>query len=84
MPAASSLSSGAPVNHSLPLRDLADPSKLVGLPEQIEEVLEGPCRAVSLAFNPFGTLLATGCGGGEVVVWDYETRGISRTFKHHR
>jgi COMPASS component SWD1 len=55
----------------------------VGLPETIEEYLEGPHPAVSLAFNPFGSLLATGCQDGQVLIWDYETRGVARTFVRH-
>ena len=52
----------------------------MGAPEKIEEFLEaGPGLApVCLAFSPRGTLLAGGCTGGELVIWDYETRSVAR------
>lgn len=46
-------------------------------PTVVEELLEGhPARC--LAFNRPGTLLATGSLSGEVVLWDFETRGAAR------
>jgi len=53
---------------------------LQGLPETIEEYLEGPGEATCMVFNPFGTILATGCRGGGVVLWSYEIRSAVRTF----
>lgn len=51
-------------------------------PEEIEEWLEyGTTKCV--AFNKKGTLLAAGCHGGNVVVWDFETRGVARELKGH-
>lgn len=62
----------------------ADPEDLLGLPEAIEEQLSGSGHALCAAFNSLGTLLATGCKGGEVVIWDFQTRGPVRTYKGHR
>jgi len=44
----------------------------------VEELLEEGHPACSLAFNSRGTLLATGSRSGEVVLWDFETRGPAR------
>ncbi|KAM7491131.1 hypothetical protein LguiA_034052 [Lonicera macranthoides] len=49
-------------------------------PEVIEEYLEhGLMKCV--AFNRRGTLLAAGCSDGTCVIWDFETRGISKELK---
>ncbi|GAB4823761.1 hypothetical protein N2152v2_010807 [Parachlorella kessleri] len=53
------------------------------LPEHIEEVLDHG-RALCIAFNPAGTLLASGCEEGEVVLWDTCTRGVARVYRGHR
>lgn len=62
---------------------LVDGSELVGLPDHCEEVLNPPDgqSILCLAFNPAGTLLATGCMGGVILIWDYQTRGLIRTWK---
>ncbi|BDA44046.1 Retinoblastoma-binding protein 5 [Coccomyxa sp. Obi] len=63
-------------------RRLLDPFQSVQLPEAVEEVLgRGTARCV--AFNAWGTLLAAGTETGEVVVWDFETRVVARTFQAH-
>jgi hypothetical protein len=61
----------------------ADPEGLIGLPEHLEEFLDFG-RSRCIAFNPAGTLLASGCEGGEVVVWDCLTRGVARVYQGHR
>ncbi|VFQ85900.1 unnamed protein product [Cuscuta campestris] len=49
-------------------------------PEVIEEYLEhGTMKCI--AFNRRGTLLAAGCSDGSCVIWDFETRGISKELK---
>ncbi|KAG0201915.1 hypothetical protein BGX28_005404 [Mortierella sp. GBA30] len=51
-------------------------------PEVIEDTLEdGP--AVTVKFNRRGTLLAAGCSDGTIVVWDFDTRGVSRSLIGH-
>lgn len=58
-------------------KKLFEPDHYAGLPERVDECMVLPYGndgMVSMACNPFGTLLATGCGNGEVVVWDFETR----------
>ncbi|KAF9935111.1 hypothetical protein BGZ65_003483, partial [Modicella reniformis] len=51
-------------------------------PEVIEDTLEnGP--AVTVRFNRRGTLLAAGCSDGTIVIWDFDTRGVSRTLIGH-
>ncbi|KAF9991696.1 hypothetical protein BGZ79_004122, partial [Entomortierella chlamydospora] len=51
-------------------------------PEVIEDTLEdGP--AVTVRFNRRGTLLAAGCSDGTIVVWDFDTRGVSRSLIGH-
>lgn len=66
-----------------PIDCIADASELVGLPEHCEEVLKPPPGqpALCLAFNPSGTLLATGCAGGDILIWNYQTRALVRTWK---
>ncbi len=55
---------------------LADPARLAGLPDTIEEFLAAdPSAPLALRFNPAGTLLAAGCASGEVALWDWATRG---------
>lgn len=55
----------------------------MGLPERVEEALEEPgeAHARSLAFNPWGTLLAAGCTGGTVAVYDWQTRGLAAAWE---
>ena len=60
----------------------SDAGELVGLPEHCEEVLHPPSGSaiLCLAFNPAGTLLATGTSSGKLLLWDFQTRGIVRTW----
>ncbi|KAF9906916.1 hypothetical protein EC991_011479 [Linnemannia zychae] len=61
--------------------ELLDPFEQ-DFPEVIEDTLEdGP--AVRLKFNRRGTLLAAGCTDGTIVVWDFDTRGVSRSLIGH-
>ncbi|CAH9117785.1 unnamed protein product [Cuscuta epithymum] len=49
-------------------------------PEVIEEYLEhGVMKCI--AFNRRGTLLAAGCSDGSCIIWDFETRGISKELR---
>ncbi|XP_051124652.1 protein RBL isoform X2 [Andrographis paniculata] len=49
-------------------------------PEVIEEYLEyGVMKCI--AFNRRGTLVAAGCSDGSCVIWDFETRGISKELR---
>jgi len=38
---------------------------------------------VTCAFNRKGSLLAVGCAHGQCVIWDMDTRGVSKSMKHH-
>ncbi|KAG0298549.1 hypothetical protein BGZ96_010595 [Linnemannia gamsii] len=61
--------------------ELLDPFEQ-DFPEVIEDTLEdGP--AVRVKFNRRGTLLAAGCTDGTIVVWDFDTRGVSRSLIGH-
>ncbi|KAF9348954.1 hypothetical protein BGX26_012689, partial [Mortierella sp. AD094] len=61
--------------------ELLDPFEQ-DFPEVIEDTLEdGP--AVTVRFNRRGTLLAAGCSDGTIVVWDFDTRGVSRSLIGH-
>ncbi|KAK9798921.1 hypothetical protein WJX73_000407 [Symbiochloris irregularis] len=65
-------------------QSLLDPFQRFELPQQIEEVLrEGKGHAKSLAFNRRGTLLAVGWEDGSLLIYDFETRGLARTYKPH-
>ncbi|KAK9695469.1 chromatin binding protein, variant 2 [Basidiobolus ranarum] len=51
-------------------------------PEIIEEVLEdGP--TIICAFNGNGSFLAGGCTDGRCLIWDFETRSITRKLEGH-
>ena len=57
-------------------RQLLDPHES-DTPERIEAELVIEFRnARCLSFNRRGTLLATGCHDGSVVLWDFDTRGV--------
>ncbi|KAF9084337.1 hypothetical protein BGX23_010597 [Mortierella sp. AD031] len=61
--------------------ELLDPFEQ-DFPEVIEDTLEdGP--AVKVRFNRRGTLLAAGCSDGTIVIWDFDTRGVSRSLLGH-
>mmetsp|Transcript_20529 Transcript_20529/g.48716 ORF Transcript_20529/g.48716 Transcript_20529/m.48716 type:complete len:451 (+) Transcript_20529:114-1466(+) len=63
--------------------ELVDPFELHSeLPEVIEAKLEDGDVAVC-AFNRRGNLLAGGCTDGKVLIWDFDTHGVSRTFEGH-
>lgn len=49
-------------------------------PEVIEEYLEYRVMKC-VAFNRRGTLLAAGCSDGSCLIWDFETRGISKELR---
>ena len=51
-------------------------------PEVIEDWLVSK-SAVNCVFNKRGTLLAVGCNDGEVIIWDFDTRGIAKQWKAH-
>ncbi|KAH9330964.1 hypothetical protein KI387_003072, partial [Taxus chinensis] len=49
-------------------------------PEVIEDYLEkGMARCI--AFNRRGTLLVAGCTDGACIIWDFETRGVSKELR---
>lgn len=60
---------------------LANPSAQ-DFPESIEAKLEDGIAVTSM-FNRKGSLLAVGCNDGRVVVWDFDTHGITRMFSGH-
>jgi len=64
---------------------LIDPFQLhAELPEVIEDKLELKDQEIVVcAFSRRGNLLAGGCRGGSVVVWDFDTHGVARTFEGH-
>ena len=63
--------------------ELVDPFELHSeLPEVFEAKIEDGDVAVC-AFNRRGNLLAGGCTDGKVIVWDFDTHGVSRTFEGH-
>ena len=62
---------------------LVDPFELhSALPEVFEAKIEDGDVAVC-AFNRRGNLLAGGCTDGKILVWDFDTNGVSRTFEGH-
>ena len=58
-------------------------SELFELPEIVEDKLTVPDEVLVCAFNARGNLLAGGCKGGGVVVWDFDTHGVARTMLAH-
>ena len=62
------------------LRSLFGSTSVDTVPCGVEQQLEHGV-AVSLAFNAWGTLLATGLATGEVVLWDFETRCCVRVLR---
>ena len=64
---------------------LIDPFQLhAELPEVIEDKLELKDQEIVVcAFSRRGNLLAGGCRGGSVVVWDFDTHGVARVFEGH-
>ncbi|GIL86888.1 hypothetical protein Vretimale_15568 [Volvox reticuliferus] len=63
-------------------RRLLDPFQSVELPEIIEEYLEHG-SAVCMSFNRRGTLLGAGTKQGNVVIWDFDTRGVAAVLLGH-
>ncbi|GIL51494.1 hypothetical protein Vafri_7470 [Volvox africanus] len=63
-------------------RRLLDPFQSVELPEIIEEYLEHG-SAECMSFNRRGTLLAAGTKQGNVVLWDFDTRGVAAVLSGH-
>lgn len=51
-------------------------------PQIIEETLEDG-YVLNCKFNRRGTLLAAGCLDGRCVVWDFDTKGVSRNLVGH-
>lgn len=41
----------------------------------------GVKEATCMEMNPFGTVLATGCRDGSVLLWDYETRQVAKMLR---
>ncbi|GFR40767.1 hypothetical protein Agub_g1380, partial [Astrephomene gubernaculifera] len=63
-------------------RRLLDPFQFTALPEHIEEYLDHGL-ALCMAFNRRGTLLASGTREGQVVLWDFDTRGVASVLSGH-
>ncbi|KAG2498136.1 hypothetical protein HYH03_003894 [Edaphochlamys debaryana] len=63
-------------------RRLLDVFQSVELPEVIEEYLDHG-TALCMAFNRRGTLLASGTREAQVVLWDFETRGVAAILSGH-
>ncbi|KAG2442313.1 hypothetical protein HXX76_002399 [Chlamydomonas incerta] len=63
-------------------RRLLDPFQSVELPEIIEEFLDHG-SAQCMAFHRRGTLLASGTKEGQVVIWDFDTRGVAAVLHGH-
>jgi len=61
--------------------ELLDPFRN-NFPEVIEERLEEGVSC-TCAFNRRGTLLATGCLDGRVIIWDFDTKGIAKVLHGH-
>jgi len=51
-------------------------------PQVIEDTLEDG-YVLNCRFNRKGTLLAAGCLDGRCVVWDFDTKGVSRNLHGH-
>jgi COMPASS component SWD1 len=51
-------------------------------PQLIEETLEDG-YVLNCKFNRHGTLLAAGCLDGRCVIWDFDTKGVSRNLQGH-
>lgn len=62
----------------------ADDANADGLPELCEEVLSYTSAISCASFNLLGSLLATGCEDGRVLVWDSQTRAVVREYETHR
>jgi COMPASS component SWD1 len=45
--------------------------------------LDSGSVALTCAFNRHGTLLAVGCNDGRVAIWDFLTRGVTKTHANH-
>lgn len=52
-------------------------------PEEYDGVLDCASLAICCSFNRRGSLLAVGCNDGRVVIWDFLTRGISKSIVAH-
>ncbi|RCH87106.1 hypothetical protein CU098_009774, partial [Rhizopus stolonifer] len=51
-------------------------------PQLIEETLEDG-YVLKCKFNKRGTLLAAGCLDGRCIIWDFDTKGVSRNLVGH-
>eukprot|EP01023_Acetabularia_acetabulum_P022934 TRINITY_DN22520_c0_g1_i1.p1 TRINITY_DN22520_c0_g1~~TRINITY_DN22520_c0_g1_i1.p1 ORF type:complete len:242 (-),score=35.95 TRINITY_DN22520_c0_g1_i1:21-746(-) len=61
---------------------MQDPKEFTDLPESIQDYLvEGVCNCIQ--FNRTGELLASGCFSGDIVIWDFETRGVAKLLSGH-
>ena len=50
---------------------------------QIPPLYELGSYALVIKFNKRGTLLAVGCHNGKILLWDFMTQGLSRSWKGH-
>ncbi|EFA80387.1 WD-40 repeat-containing protein [Heterostelium album PN500] len=65
---------------------LLDPFRIGDVPESIEDYLVDhvESKANCLQFNRRGLLLAVGNQSGVVVIWDFDTKSISKQLKAHK
>lgn len=61
---------------------LLDNSK-ESIPEEFDGSLDCSSLSVCCAFNRRGSLLAVGCNDGRVVIWDFLTRQVAKSFTAH-
>jgi len=61
---------------------LLNPHETASCPESMESQFDIGC-ALTCAFNRRGTLIAVGCAGGEVIIWDFGTKGVVRRLMEH-
>eukprot|EP00118_Oscarella_pearsei_P009524 m.55044 g.55044 ORF g.55044 m.55044 type:complete len:171 (+) comp34445_c0_seq5:66-578(+) len=52
-------------------------------PEENDGTLDSGSVALTCAFNRRGTLLAVGCNDGRIVIWDFLTRSVAKTYTNH-
>jgi len=62
--------------------ELLNPHEISLCPEAVDAHLDDGI-AVTCSFNRRGTLIAVGCGNGDVVIWDFATKGVVRRLTKH-
>lgn len=62
--------------------ELLNPHEISLCPEAVDAHLDDG-TAVTCSFNRRGTLIAVGCSNGDVVIWDFATKGVVRRLTKH-